>query len=43
MPATVDAATIFRLIREHSVTHYCGAPIVHNTLLNASPDLRATV
>jgi fatty-acyl-CoA synthase len=39
----IDAATIFRLIREHSVTHYCGAPIVHNTLLNASPDLREGV
>ena len=39
----IDAPTIFRLIREHSVTHYCGAPIVHNTLLNASPDLRAGI
>ena len=27
----VEAAAIFRLIREHRVTHYCGAPIVHNT------------
>jgi len=39
----IDAATIFRLLREHSVTHYCGAPIVHNTLLNAAPDLRAGI
>src|SRR6185295_3958332 len=39
----IDAAAIFRLIREHSVTHYCGAPIVHNALLNASPDLRAGI
>ena len=31
----VEAPTVFRLIREHRVTHYCGAPIVHNTLLNA--------
>jgi len=36
----VDAAVIFRLIREHRVTHYCGAPIVHNTLLAAPPELR---
>jgi fatty-acyl-CoA synthase len=36
----VDAATIFRLIREHKITHYCGAPIVHNTLLNAPAELR---
>jgi len=31
----VDARMIFDLIREHRVTHYCGAPIVHNLLLNA--------
>ena len=31
----VEAAVIFRLMREHRVTHYCGAPIVHNTLIAA--------
>jgi fatty-acyl-CoA synthase len=31
----VDAKLIFDLMREHEVTHYCGAPIVHNTLINA--------
>jgi fatty-acyl-CoA synthase len=31
----VDARIIFDLIREHKVSHYCGAPIVHNLLLNA--------
>ena len=31
----VDAKTIFDLIRAHGVTHYCGAPIVHNLLINA--------
>jgi fatty-acyl-CoA synthase len=31
----VDAKLIFDLIRRHRVTHYCGAPIVHNLLLNA--------
>ncbi len=36
----IDAALIFRLIREHRVTHYCGAPIVHSTLINADPALR---
>jgi fatty-acyl-CoA synthase len=36
----VGAALIFKLIREHKVTHYCGAPIVHSTLLNADPKLR---
>jgi len=33
----VDAQLIFELVREHRVTHYCGAPIVHSTLINA-PD-----
>jgi fatty-acyl-CoA synthase len=36
----VDPALIFGLIREHRVTHYCGAPIVHNALINADPKLR---
>jgi len=31
----VDAKMIFDLMRKHRVTHYCGAPIVHNLLLNA--------
>jgi len=31
----VDAKLILDLIREHKVTHYCGAPIVHSMLLNA--------
>jgi fatty-acyl-CoA synthase len=39
----VDAAAIFRLIREHRVTHYCGAPIVHNTMIGAAPELRAGI
>ena len=33
----VDAQAIFDAIREHGVTHYCGAPIVHGMLVNA-PD-----
>ena len=36
----VEAATIFQLIREHKVTHYCGAPIVHSTLINAPAGLQ---
>ncbi|MEO8451501.1 MAG: acyl-CoA synthetase [Gemmatimonadota bacterium] len=31
----VDAGQILSLIQQHGVTHYCGAPIVHNTILNA--------
>ena len=31
----VDAAKIFELIKQHKVSHYCGAPIVHSTLINA--------
>src|SRR5246127_2951340 len=33
----VDPTKIFALIKEHDVTHMCGAPIVYNTLINA-PD-----
>jgi fatty-acyl-CoA synthase len=36
----VEPAAIFELIREHRVTHYCGAPIVHSTLINAPAALR---
>ena len=39
----VDAALIFALIKEHRVTHYCGAPIVHTMLINADPKLRAGI
>ncbi len=31
----VDAQSIFDMMREHQVTHYCGAPIVHGLLVNA--------
>ncbi|HET9652375.1 MAG TPA: acyl-CoA synthetase [Usitatibacter sp.] len=31
----VDARLILELIRQHKVTHYCGAPIVHSMLMNA--------
>jgi fatty-acyl-CoA synthase len=33
----VDPKLIFALMREHQVTHYCGAPIVHGLLINADP------
>ena len=36
----VDPALVFQAIREHGVTHYCGAPIVHGMLVNASPEVR---
>jgi fatty-acyl-CoA synthase len=36
----VDAALIFDLIRRHKITHYCGAPIVHSTLINAPDELK---
>ena len=31
----VDPRLIFDAMREHGVTHYCGAPIVHSMLANA--------
>ena len=36
----VEAKIIFDLIREHRVTHYCGAPIVHGALINAPDELK---
>ncbi len=36
----VDPALIYSLVREHSVTHLCGAPIVYSMLLNAPAELR---
>jgi fatty-acyl-CoA synthase len=32
----VEPTRIFDLIKQHSVTHMCGAPIVYNSLINAS-------
>jgi fatty-acyl-CoA synthase len=39
----VEAAKIFALMREHKVTHYCGAPIVHSTLINAPEELKTGI
>jgi fatty-acyl-CoA synthase len=39
----VEAATVFELIHQHGVTHFCGAPVVHNMLINAPDSLRAGI
>jgi fatty-acyl-CoA synthase len=39
----VDPAQVFALIREHGVTHLCGAPIVYSMLINAPDELRAGI
>jgi fatty-acyl-CoA synthase len=39
----VEPKTIFDLIRSERVTHYCGAPIVHNMLVNAPAELKAGI
>jgi fatty-acyl-CoA synthase len=36
----VESKAIFDAIRTHRVTHYCGAPIVHLTLINAPAEQR---
>jgi fatty-acyl-CoA synthase len=36
----VDPALVFSLIREHQVTHLCGAPIVYSMLINTPAELR---
>ena len=39
----VEAVPIFDLIRRHKVSHFCGAPVVHNMLINAPAQLRAGI
>jgi fatty-acyl-CoA synthase len=39
----VDTALIFNLIREHKVTHLCGAPIVYGMLIDAPEAQRAGI
>ena len=39
----VDPTLILELIREHKVTHYCGAPIVHSMLMNAPAEMKAGI
>jgi fatty-acyl-CoA synthase len=39
----VEAKPIFDLIAQHKVTHFCGAPVVHNMLINAPAELRAGI
>ncbi len=39
----VEAQAIFDAIRDHGVTHYCGAPIVHSTLINAPEAMKAGI
>ena len=39
----VEAKAIFDAIRQHGVTHYCGAPIVHGLLVNAPAELKVGV
>ncbi|MDX2144901.1 MAG: acyl-CoA synthetase [Rhodospirillaceae bacterium] len=37
----VDPALIFAAMKDHGVTHFCGAPTVLNMLVNATPELKA--
>jgi fatty-acyl-CoA synthase len=39
----VEAAAVFEQIRAHGVTHLCGAPVVHNMLINAPDVMRAGI
>jgi len=36
----VDAARVFAAIRDHGVTHLCGAPVVLNLLIHAPDDVK---
>jgi fatty-acyl-CoA synthase len=37
----VEAKAMLDAMRDHGVTHYCGAPIVHGMLVNAPDELKA--
>ncbi|UJW83453.1 acyl-CoA synthetase [Hydrogenophaga sp. SL48] len=39
----VDPQAIFDAMRDHGVTHYCGAPIVHGLLVNAPASMKEGV
>jgi len=39
----IDARKIFELIKEHRVSHFCGAPIVHGMLVNAPAEYRSGI
>jgi fatty-acyl-CoA synthase len=39
----VEPQAIFEAIRQHGVTHYCGAPIVHGLLVNAPAAMKVGV
>jgi len=39
----VEAKAIFDAIRDHGVTHYCGAPIVQSLLVNAPAEMKQGV
>ena len=39
----VEAQAVFDLIRTQRVTHFCGAPVVHNMLINAPAEMRAGI
>ena len=39
----VEPQAVFDAIRQHGVTHYCGAPIVHGLLVNAPASLKEGV
>jgi fatty-acyl-CoA synthase len=39
----VDARAMFDAMRDHGVTHYCGAPIVHGLLVNAPAVMKVGV
>jgi fatty-acyl-CoA synthase len=39
----VEAPAVFDLIRAHRVSHFCGAPVVHNMLIHAPAELRTGI
>ncbi len=38
-----DPQRVFELMREHGVSHFCGAPIIHSTLVGAPAEWKAGI
>ena len=39
----IDPALIYNAIKQHGVTHFCAAPIILNTLINAPQELKENI
>ena len=43
LPKACADQAIFEAIKKHEVTHFCGAPVVLNTLINAGHEIKSGI